>query len=135
MKSDFRKFLLVSALALFLPVGGHAYGDESAPAVPPDGQGIAPSTAFRFSSSGLGRTGDFAGTIVDLSCARCDSAEHHFALQLDDERTLYPLLLIGGPPIIDRLRAGEFTSKKVRISGVYYSSMGTILVGDIHTLG
>jgi hypothetical protein len=113
------------------------------PASPPDRRGVAPSAAVLFTNSGLGRTGDFAGTIIDLSCdtvapgngsATCTD-EDRFALKLDGERMPYPLLLIGGAPVIDKLRAGEFTGRKVRITGVHYSSMGTILVSDIHTLG
>jgi hypothetical protein len=142
MKSNMQRFLCASVVALSLIAGGFAHADEGTPASPPD-LGIAPSTAVLFTNSGLGRTGDFAGTIVDLSCgtvapsngsATCTD-EDRFALELDGERTRYPLLLIGGAPIIDQLRAGEFTGRKVRITGVHYSSMGTILVSDIHTLG
>lgn len=142
MKSNIRRFLGASVVALSLGASGFAHAEKGTPANPPD-LGIAPSTAVLFTSSGLGRTGDFAGTIVDLSCgtvapsngsATCTDQDR-FALELDGERTRYPLLLVGGAPVIDQLRAGQFTGRKVRITGVHYSTMGTILVSDVHTLG
>ncbi|HEY8515469.1 MAG TPA: hypothetical protein VIS07_08145 [Candidatus Binatia bacterium] len=149
MKST-QKLLGAIAAAVLICTAGAAWAEEpqvvaardaqTAAAVAPDRAAVAPSSAALFSSSGLGRTGEFTGKIVNLSCdsvrmtlatAECDQGEHFFALELDGSNTLYPLLLLGNQPSVERLRAGEFTGKEVRVAGVHYSSSGAILVSDI----
>jgi hypothetical protein len=85
--------------------------------------------------------GGVSGTILVLSCdpvgfrrtrAQCSPEDHVFTLKLDGDRGAYPLLLFGNPPGIERLRAGEFTGKRVRVGGIHYSSDGTILVCAIY---
>jgi len=139
-----RLFLSASAIAfaLALAMTGLAEADDVATRpIPPDREAVAPTSAVLFSNSGLGRTGQFSGTIVDLGCddepaaagrGVCDAqGEHSYALELDGSRTLYPLLVFGNAPAFDRLRAGQLTGQRVRVGGVHYTSTGTILVSDI----
>jgi hypothetical protein len=146
MKLPFAKFAAAAAVAASLLVASVAWARESDTqrAIPPDRSAIAPTTPVLFSNAGLGRLGDFSGTIVDWSCdpvgsartsAQCSPEDHEFALKLDGDGGAYPLLLFGNPPDTERLRAGEFTGKRVRVSGIHYSSNGTILVSAIYPLG
>jgi len=89
--------------------------------------------------SGLGGTGDFVGTVVELSCDRetppgtrvdCERTGHYYALQTDGQLALQPILA-ATKPISDELRSGQWTDKQVRVSGVRYPSTGAILVGEI----
>src|SRR5437868_5138925 len=101
-KTSIKMILGASVVTLSLAASGLARADANGWAAPPDRDGITPTTPILFSSSGLGRTGDFSGTIVDLSCdparrggggASCDATEEReFALKLDGERVPYPLL-------------------------------------------
>src|SRR5262249_52343612 len=141
MRFSLSKFVGAAAFAAVLGAGSLAWAGVPAPQVarpiPPDRQAIAPSTSALFSSSGLGRIGDFSGTIVSLSCdsvhplgssTECEATGHYYALEMDGDRASYPLLLLGTQPSLDKLRAGEFTGKQVDVTGVHYSSSGTILV-------
>jgi hypothetical protein len=89
--------------------------------------------------SGLGGTGNFVGTIVEVSCdldsppgtrADCDRTGHYYALRTDGQLALQPILA-GTKPIIDELRSGRWTDKEVRVTGVSYSSTGAILASEI----
>jgi hypothetical protein len=112
-------------------IGAEPTATLTSPSIPPD--------QVATGRSGLGRTGDFVGTIVELSCDRetppgtradCDRTGHYYALQADGQLALQPLLA-GAPAIGDELRSGQLTGREVRVSGVRYLSTGAILVGDI----
>src|SRR5512144_51704 len=104
MRIRFATIVAAAALGSLLTATGPVRADDSqlnSPPIPPDQQGVAPSGAKFFTGSGLGRTGDFLGKMVDLSCnmnppagtkTQCNSTDHYYALQVDGQPGLHPLL-------------------------------------------
>jgi hypothetical protein len=133
MKYRMWQFMGFAALALMLSTTASVRAEPplTSPPIPPD--------QVATGRSGLGGTGDFVGTIVELSCdrenppgtnAECDRTGHYYALQTAGELALQPLLA-GTRPIVDELRSGQWTGKQVRVTGVRYLSTGAILVSAI----
>jgi len=139
MKTRFSRiaFGIVLASALVTPVPVRAQTDS--PPIPPDKQGVAPSTSENLNASGLGRTGQFLGRMVQVPCGptqppgvkqQCATSDHYFALQMDGESGLHPLLA-GDAKIRDELSNPAFSGQSVRVSGVQYPSTGAIRVSNI----
>jgi hypothetical protein len=142
MKLHLSNLLTAAALASVIGFAAVASADTSAAPlsrpIPPDRLITSAPGAVSFSGSGLGRVGNFAGTIVNQRCdfdrppgtkTECDANGQYYALQIDGEQALFTLLPT--EPLIQELRSGELTGKPVRVTGIYYPLAGSILVGDV----
>jgi hypothetical protein len=116
MKSESIHRVLAPVLLLVIALGGVARGNESPGAE-------SSSRTIPTSSSALDRTGDFFGTVIETGTT--------YALRVDGESALHPLLVLGSPPVIAELRSGTLTGREVRVSGIHYASNGAILVSGI----
>jgi hypothetical protein len=143
MKVDVAKLMGTAALAGLLTIGGAAWADS--PTVP----GSAPNSAdqivvmpageSQFSSSGLGRTGNFVGTLVARSCdsgrpagtrAECEADGHYYGLAIDGQSAVYTLMA-GAQVIQYQLGERPPVGSKVEVTGIAYPSTGAILVSNI----
>jgi hypothetical protein len=132
-----------TATCFSLLVGGAnpSWGQETAgsPPIPSDQHGVAPSSAQAMKSSGLGRSGQFAGTIVKQSCAgnrplgtetQCAATDYYYALKIDGQTGSLPLLA-GDPKALTQLKSPDLDGKAVWVTGTQHTTTGAILMSNL----
>ena len=141
--SKFVRSTVVVFSALSLGAGGLAWGESpslpTSAAIPSDQIIMAHSGSSLFSSSGLGRTGSFFGTLVEQSCdtgvppgtqAVCDAGGTYYALAIDGQSGVYTLMP-GVQAVRDELISGPPVGRRIEVTGVAYPATGAILASSI----
>jgi hypothetical protein len=145
MKLNLSKFAYTAAIVSVLTLGAGRLawaGPPSLPtsaAIPSDQIVMTHTGSSQFSSSGLGRTGTFVGTLVQQSCAsgqpagtraECETDGSYYALAIDGQSGLFTIMP-GVQSVRDALRTDAPVGKTVRVSGIAYPATGAILASEI----
>jgi len=97
-----------------------------------------PLTDARFFTGSVGNQGVFPGKLICLRCdlrpgeaakAQCAKDGHRFALEIDGDPTIHPLLP-GDAAALKQLNAAPHGTE-VSVTGTLYPSLGMILVGSV----
>lgn len=109
----------------------------TAEAQPNPGQADALSDA-RFFTGALGNQGIFPGKLICLRCdlrpgdaatAQCAKEGHRYALEIDGDPTIHPLIP-GDAAALKQLKAAP-RGAAVSVNGTLFPDLGSILVGSI----
>jgi len=97
-----------------------------------------PLTDARFYTGSAGTQGVFPGKLVCLRCdlhpsdaakAQCGKAGHQYALEIDGDPTIHPLLP-GDAAALKQLNAARHGAQ-VSVTGMLFPNLGTILVSSM----
>jgi len=133
------RFIATLQLATLMVGVGAACSATSLPPGAVDRLGVASSTSLLFTSLGLGRRGNFFGTLVKRSCERsappdakapCETSGDYYGLQLEGHASPYPLWVTNSA-LEERFRRDGLVGSRVRIGGITYSSTSAIFVMDV----
>ena len=128
--------LVAAALAVFGLMAVYA-----APAAAAD-SATAPEDALtdaRFYTGAIGSQGVFPGKLVCLCCdfqkgdagkAPCKETSHRYALKIDGDPTIHPLIP-GDAVAMKQLNSAALHDKQVTVTGKLYPTVGIILVAGI----
>ncbi len=122
---------LAAATVILVGVGGTAAGQPAGG--PPDALSDA-----RFYTGSVGNQGVFPGKLVCLRCdlrpgdaakAQCAKDGHRFALEINGDPTIHPLIP-GDAAALKQLNAAPHGAE-VSVNGTLFPSLGVILVGSV----